>query len=31
METAKQIGEVLLMIIIWVVGVYIWGRVKNDR
>lgn len=31
METAKQIGEILLMIIIWVVGIYIWGRVKNDR
>lgn len=31
METVKEIGEILLLIIGWVVGIYIWGRVKNDR
>lgn len=31
METLYEIGKILLMILLWFVGLYVWGSVKNRK
>ena len=31
METLFEIGKILLMILLWFVGLYVWGLVKNRK
>lgn len=28
METINTLGEIIIVVIVWMVGVYVWGAVK---
>ena len=31
METIIKIGEIIVIVIVWIAAVYVWGFVKNRK